>query len=84
MIGSSVLDTELRTYLVSYNHEGARWNLELKARDTADARARLSQLCLATLDGEVVARIPVPPGRFGILTGRVLGTIQDLFLPTRN
>jgi hypothetical protein len=79
-----MLDTELRTYLVSYNHEGARWNLELKARDIADARARLSQLCLATLDGEVAVRIPVPPGRLGILTGRVLGTIQGLILPTRN
>jgi hypothetical protein len=83
-LGYTVLDSELRTYLVSYNHEGAMWNLELKARDTADARARLSRLCFATLDGEVMARIPVPPGRLGILTGRVLGAVQSLILPARN
>jgi hypothetical protein len=73
------LDDKLRTYLVSYPHEGARWNLEVKARDMADARARLSRLCFASLDGEVVAKIPVPRGRFGFLVGRLLGVI----LPTR-
>lgn len=76
--GSWSLD-KLRTYLVSYNHEGANWNLELKARDMADARARLSRLNFATLDGEVMIRIPVPRGRLGILTGRVLGALQDAF-----
>lgn len=73
-------DEELRTYLVSYNHEGARWNLMLKARDIADARVRLSRLCLATLDGEVVAMIPVPRGWLGIIVGRIFGSVQNFFV----
>jgi hypothetical protein len=79
----SGLDDELRTYLVSYHHEGARWNLEVKARDMADARVRLSRLCFATLDGEVVAKIPVPRGRIGVVVGRLLGAVQGFVLPTR-
>ena len=78
------METKLRTYLVSYNHEGAMWNLELKARDMADARARLSRLCFATLDGEVMAQIPVPCGRLGIRIGRMLGAIQGSLLPARD
>ena len=69
---------KMRTYLVSYNHEGARWNLELKARDMADARARLSRLVFASLDGEIMARIPMPSGRWSIIVGRVLGAVQGL------
>ena len=53
----------MRTYLVSYDHEGSRWNIELKARDIADARARLSQLGQATLDGELAPPHTMTVGR---------------------
>jgi hypothetical protein len=52
----------MKTYLVSYSHEGARWILELKAASEQDARSRLGKLAYATLDGELVARFPASAG----------------------
>lgn len=66
---------EYRTFLFSYRHEGSVWCLEIKARDQEDARARLAKLPYATLDGELMAKIPV---RSGILQ-RVAVTLARLF-----
>jgi hypothetical protein len=52
---------QFRTYLVSYNHEGARWSMEIQARDADDARASVNRLVFATVDGEVKAKIVVTP-----------------------
>jgi hypothetical protein len=83
MSNLSSLGHELKTFLVSYNYEGAKWNLELKARDMADARARMGRLTYANLDGELMAKIPVPRGRLGIGLGRLLGAVQGFVLPPR-
>jgi hypothetical protein len=53
---------EFRNYLFSYHHEGARWSFEIRARDLADAKARVAKLPFATLDGEIVATIPASMG----------------------
>lgn len=78
------MDVEYKTFLVSYNYEGAQWNLEIKARDFADAQARLSRLCFASLDGEIQAKIPMPRGRLGESLGRFLGAIQNSLCPPRS
>jgi len=57
-------DALFNTYLVSYRHDGAEWNLELKAASIQDARARLSKLSLARVDGELIATIPASAGWF--------------------
>ena len=59
---------EFKTYLVSYHHEGAQWNLELPARSYEDARARLEKLPLARIDGELVMSIPASLGFIARLT----------------
>lgn len=56
-----------KTFLVTYRHDGTEWQLELKARDRQDAEARLSRLAFATLDGELVARIPAALGPFAAI-----------------
>jgi hypothetical protein len=58
------MNEQLRTYLFSYQHEGASWVLELKASSPEDAQRRIRQLAWATLDGEVIAKIPVAPSWF--------------------
>lgn len=50
-----------KTYLFSYNHEGASWSFEIKARDQEDAMARLARLPFARYDGELMLSIPVGP-----------------------
>ena len=50
----------MKTYLVSYGYDGARWSLELKADSWEEAEARLGMLQYASVDGELKAKIPVP------------------------
>lgn len=52
----------MKTYLLTYQHDGAEWVLELKADNTQDARARMAKLAYARLDGELVAKIAAPLG----------------------
>ena len=77
------MQNDFKTYLVSYNHDGAAWGLEIKARSMEDAQARLRRLAFARLDGEVKARIPVPRGRVGIAVGHLLGFLQDTVMRHR-
>jgi len=56
------MDTEYRTYLFSYYHEGSCWAFEIKARDADDAHARLTRLPYASFDGELIMSVPVPSG----------------------
>ena len=48
----------LKTFVVSYRHEGGEWSLLLKARDYDDAKARLGRLTWATIDGELMMTLP--------------------------
>lgn len=83
-MSKSPIGCEYKTYLASYNYEGERWNLEIKARDFADAQARLNRLSFATLDGEVKGSIPMPRGRIGVLLSSFLGAIQDSVFSSRS
>lgn len=49
-------------HLFTYSHDGARWTVEIPARDAADARTRLGKLAYATYDGVLVAKVPVTLG----------------------
>lgn len=58
---------QLKTFLVSYRHDGCEWSLELKARDFNDAKARLARMSFATVDGELVAKVPATLGPLAVL-----------------
>lgn len=69
---------EFKTYLFSYGYEGARWSLEIRARDPDEARERLNRLAFANYDGEVKAKIPCPG-----LIGRLVAALKTTILPGR-
>jgi len=52
----------MKTYLLTYQHEGAEWVVELKAASIQDARTRLGKLAFARLDGELIAKVPAEAG----------------------
>jgi hypothetical protein len=51
---------DYKTYLFTYNFDGASWQLPIKARTPEEARARLSRILYAEYTGELIASIPVP------------------------
>lgn len=55
------MNEELNTYLFTYEHDGAECVLVLKAKDVADAKARVSKIAQATYDGELVTKVPLGP-----------------------
>ena len=59
---SGSFEKTLKTYLFTYQHEGAEWVVELRAENEADALARRAKLALARLDGELVAKVPQTAG----------------------
>jgi hypothetical protein len=52
----------MKTYLLTYQHDGAEWVIELKAANIQDAQARMAKLAFARLDGELVAKLPASTG----------------------
>lgn len=54
----------MKTFLMTYQHEGAEWVFEIKAKDIRDANARRAKLAYARLDGELIARVPSSMGIF--------------------
>jgi len=52
----------MQTHLFSYRFEDKVWELEITARNAAEAKARLSQLAFAKYDGVLVATIPASLG----------------------
>jgi hypothetical protein len=51
---------DYKTYLFTYNFDGASWQLPIKAKTPEEARARLSTAIYAEYTGELVASIPLP------------------------
>lgn len=49
-------------YLVEYEHDGSKWNLDILAKDKRDAALRVENLFNAKLLGEHVATIPAVSG----------------------
>ena len=51
--------TDYKTYLFTYNFDGASWQLPIKAKTPEEAKARLDRLHYAQYTGELVASGPV-------------------------
>jgi len=58
----------MKTYLFSYTYQGAESVFEIRADSADDARRRVARLQYATLDGELVAKIPATPVLTGIMS----------------
>lgn len=65
-------NVSFKTYVFSYELDGASWVFELKAADPNDAERRIRRIQHARYDGEVKAKIVVP-SILRTLTTRVLG-----------
>lgn len=72
-MSSSKVD-RFKTYLFSYQHNGAKWGFDVKANSLEDAKSRLAKMAYATYDGILVASVTVPTGGF-------LSRLVSLFLP---
>lgn len=75
------LDQELKTYLFTYQHDGADWVLEVKASSEQDALARRAKLAYARLDGELVAKIPASAGPIAKAITSFRNALQVLVRP---
>ena len=50
---------DYKTYLFTYNFDGASWQLPIKAKTPEEAKARLDRLHYAQYSGELIAALPV-------------------------
>jgi hypothetical protein len=55
---------DYKTYLFTYNFDGATWQLPIKAKTPEEARARLNRALYAEYTGELIASIPVSSNIF--------------------
>lgn len=62
-----MVDDSHKTFLVRYRYDGAEWGFRLPARDFDDAKARLTRLSFATIDGELVTTLPATTGPLAAL-----------------
>lgn len=78
MINTSI-DLSYKTYLFSYSHAGDNWVFEIQANSEADAKARLSKLATAQLEGELLAKVLVKQSLLSNLTVSVLNRLSHIF-----
>ena len=75
-------DGSNKTFLVRYRYDGADWAVRLPARDIDDAKARLSRLAYATIDGEHVMTIPASLGPLALFATAIRNAAYSLFRPS--
>lgn len=80
-MASNSIAVEYRTFIASYNFDGARWNLEIAARDEEEARQRLNRIAFAKIDGEVMAKVKLPDPSSSTLVRRIVAAIFGSRLP---
>lgn len=57
-MGNAPSSSDYKTYLFRYGHDGGTWIFEVRAVSEEDAKARVRKMATASLDGELVAKIP--------------------------
>lgn len=76
-------EAKLKTFAIRYRYEGAEWALQLPARDFDDAKARLTKLTFATIDGELVLTLPSSTGPLASFVAVCRNAFVSLFPPRR-
>lgn len=72
-------DSDYKTYLFEYFHEGSKWSFEIHATSAEDAQARVNKLPLAKYLGILEMKIPAYPG--GGLLVRLVCWWKNLWQP---
>lgn len=63
--------------MFSYQFDGTLWCFDIKAKDEAEAKARVARLYYAKYDGEVMMDLPAqmaPVGRFYVFLRNLLSS----------
>jgi len=68
-----------KTFLLRYRFDGEEWGLEIKAKDFAEAEARLAQLPFAKIDGELIASVPLAVGPIATIAVYIRNGLRRLF-----
>lgn len=68
---------DYKTYLFTYNFDGASWQLPIKAKTPEEAQARLNRFQYASYTGELVALVNIPS--HSRLISRLAHFFQRLF-----
>ena len=55
---------DYKTYLFTYNFDGEKWDLPVKAKTPEEAQARINRILYAEYSGELIATIPIPSNIF--------------------
>ena len=71
------MDTDWKTYMCRYYHDGSWWGVTICARDWQDAEARVAKLGNLQLDGELKGTIPAQIPGAGLLV-RLWTTIKNI------
>lgn len=66
-----------RTFLFTYNFDGAKWELPIKAKTPEEARARLNNALYAEYSGELIASIPIPSTVFSRFVDFCMGHFRS-------
>lgn len=72
----------MKQYVCSYHYNGAQWQIEIMAENHEDAEARLHAMRMATVDGEVVLKVPVgfDAGSLAVALAFVVGALIPLLV----
>lgn len=76
------MESEFKTYLFQYHHNGCNWMLEIQAPSMDDAQARVMKLPHAKPLGELAMKIPAAGGVGGFLA-RAICWLKNSRLTTR-
>ncbi len=64
------MSDKYKTYTCSYNFDGARWHIDIKAFNYDEARVRLAMIGqYGKVDGEVIVTFPVKGSWAHVLAG---------------
>lgn len=77
MISPTDSEDAFKTFIVSYGYEGARWALNLKARNFEDAMARVAVLGWGTVEGELQMTLPASTGPLAAIIIAVRNLFQS-------
>ena len=73
------MSEKYKTYTCSYNFDGERWRIDVKALNFTDATARLAVIGqYGKVDGEVVMTFPVK-GSLGDILARMVVAVRNFF-----
>lgn len=69
---------EYKKFLVSYQFDGAQWNIEIPAQNLQEAESRLYNLRFGKVDGEILTILPASMGTVAKIATSLRNFLQRL------